>query len=291
MYNTRGNLLPAKIKRNDSKKMKMSLKGKLSDFSPAQLLNLIKLARRTGALTIEGEKGTIKIYFKEGKLTYASLVGQDRCLTDLLIKSGKITQEQSRAIEAHSEVKTEKELALLLLNAGYITQNDLLQIVEEEVLNIACFLFTWTEGGFRFEPDVLPPDDRISVLIPLEEVIGECNRYVEEWNRLRDELPNLEMSLRFADISGLGLHDIRLTPEEWQVIRFANSSKTIEQIAQFNAMSDFQIRRIVCGLIRSGLVELVKPESIEVVALPEQERQLAKKLRNFLQLIEKFKKS
>jgi hypothetical protein len=51
----------------------MALKGNLRDFNITQLLNLVNLARKTGALTIDGRGKQAKIYFKEGKLVYAFL--------------------------------------------------------------------------------------------------------------------------------------------------------------------------------------------------------------------------
>jgi len=48
------------------------------------------------------------------------------------------------------------------------------------------------------------------------------------------------------------------------VVSFINPRNTIRQIAQYNNLSDFQIRRIVYGLLQAGLVEIVRPEGVEV---------------------------
>ena len=48
----------------------MALKGNLKDVGLNQLLNLIYLAHKTGALTIQRDAGSVaaRLYFKEGKL-------------------------------------------------------------------------------------------------------------------------------------------------------------------------------------------------------------------------------
>ena len=46
------------------------------------------------------------------------------------------------------------------------------------------------------------------------------------------------------------------------MVSFINPRNTVRQIAQFNNMSDFQIRKIVYGLLQAGLVELVHPERV-----------------------------
>jgi hypothetical protein len=57
-----------------------------------------------------------------------------------------------------------------------------------------------------------------------------------------------------------------MSVEEWRVVSFINPRNTIRQIAQYNNMSDFQIRKIAYALLQAGLVEMVQPEG--VVARP-----------------------
>ncbi len=238
----------------------MALKGNLRDFSTTQLLNLINLARKTGALTIESEEGSAKMYFKEGKLVHASLSGQDGHLTSMLLKTGKITPEQSRTIEARAKVNTDKELGLLLIQSGFADQRAIIQGVKSYILDVVYLLFTWTDGMFHFEPNELPSEDRITVAVDLENVIMEGSRRVKEWEKLQDELPDLDMALKFTDHP---MRDVKLSVEEWRVISFINPRNTVRRIAEANSMSDFQIRKIVYGMLAAGLVELVDPEGVE----------------------------
>ena len=238
----------------------MALKGNLRDFNTTQLLNLINLARKTGALTIQSQGTDAKTYFKEGKLVHAAASGQDGDLAHMLVKAGKISEEQFKTIRARSGKISEKELALYLINAGLVTQSDVVQSVKDYVLTVVYRLFTWEEGVFHFEPNRLPPPGRITVPIDLENVIMEGSRRVKEWERLQEELPDLNMALKFTDRPSAKLRNVNLTVEEWRVISFINPRNTIRQIAQSNNMSEFQIRKIVYGMLQAGLVELVRPE-------------------------------
>ncbi len=246
----------------------MALKGNLQDFSATQLLHLINLARKTGTLAVETPQDQARFCFREGKLIYASLDGQDDRLVSILQRAGKITDELARTIRARSDIKDDRELGVLLSNAGYVTQKDIVDSVRNYVLEVVYKLFTWPEGTFRFEPNVLPVEGRITVSIDLENVIMEGSRRLREWERLQEELPNLDIALRFTDRPDARLRTINLTVEEWRVVSFINPRNTIRQIAQYNHMSDFQIRRIVYGLLQAGLVELVPPEGVEVKPPP-----------------------
>lgn len=240
----------------------MALKGNLRDFSTTQLFNLINLARKTGTLTIETKQAQARLCFKGGKLIYATLDGQDDRLATILLRAGKVTEETARTIRAQSDIKNDKELAALLINAGYVTQEDIIQSVRNHHLDTVYKLFTWAEGAFRFEPTLLPVEDRITLPIDLENIIMEGSRRLKESERLQEELPDLNMALQFTDRPDARMRTINLTVEEWRVVSFINPRNTIRQIAQYNNMSDFQIRRIVYGLLQAGLVQLVRPEGL-----------------------------
>jgi len=245
----------------------MALKGNLRDFNTTQLLNLINLARKTGTLTIDTTEAHARLCFKEGKLIYATLDGQDD-LAAILRRAGNITEEQARAIHSRAGIKSDKELGLLLINAGYVSQTDVVQSVHTYILDNVYRLFTWPEGTFRFESNVLPFEDRITVPIDLENVIMDGSRRLREWQQLQEELPNLDVALKFAERPHASLRNINLSVEEWRVVSFINPRNTIRQIAQYNNMSDFQIRKIVYGLLQAGLVELVRPKRAAVPAPP-----------------------
>jgi hypothetical protein len=60
------------------------------------------------------------------------------------------------------------------------------------------------------------------------------------------------------------LRNINLTVEEWRVVSFVNPRNTIRQIARANNLSDFEIRRIVYGMLQAGLVEIVRTAKPQV---------------------------
>jgi hypothetical protein len=244
----------------------MALKGNLRDFSTAQLLNLINLAHKTGTLTIGTRDTQARLCFREGKLIYATMDGQGDHLAAMLQRAGKITEEQARAIQTQAGAKSDKELGLLLLNAGYVNQDDIVVSVRTHILNNVYPLFTCSEGTFHFESNVLPFGDRITIPMDLENVIMEGSRRLQESEQLQEIFPNLDVALRFGERPGARLRDISLSVEEWRVVSFINPRNTVRQIAQHNNMSDFQIRKIVYGLLQAGLVELVRPEGVAVSA-------------------------
>jgi hypothetical protein len=237
----------------------MALKGRLEDFGITQLLNLINLARKTGTLYLEGAQKNSYLCFREGKLIYAALEGVEDSLPAILQRANVFTAEQVRMIQANLAGRTDRDIAQVLITSGRLQQQVVVKSVRDSILNLVYQVFSWHEGQFRFEPSKLPVQGKITTSIALENVIMEGSRRVKEWERLQDELPDLDIPLKFAERPTTPLRDVNLSVEEWRVISFVSPSNTIRQIAQFNNMSELQIRRIVYSLLQAGLVEIIRP--------------------------------
>lgn len=240
----------------------MALKGNLRDFTITQLLNLINLAHKTGTLIVERPSERVMVAFREGKLAYAQDGQEDNSLVTILLRANKLTPAQHRALKERAGNMSDKELGLLLVNANYINQQDVIASLQSHFVSVVNRLFTWAEGLFRFETDLLPPDDKITVRVSLENIIIEGTRRMKELEQLKDEIPNLDMALKFADRPGANIRNFNLSVQEWSVVSYINPKNSIKQIARATKMSDLEIRRIVYGLLQAGLVELVRPEGM-----------------------------
>jgi hypothetical protein len=243
-----------------SLRFSMALRGNLRDFSITQLLNLINLAHKTGTLVVEGPSETAKVAFRDGKLAFAQIGTEDGSLAAVLYKTKKLSTGQFKSIQQRAVHIPDKELGLLLINAGYLSQEDILTNLQQHFADIIQRLFTWVEGFFHFDNDLLPPDDRITVRLDLENLIIEGSRQLREWEQLQDEIPSLDMALKFTDRPGTNIRNVNLSVEEWRVVSYINPRNTIKQVASASKMNDLEIRRIVYGLLQAGLVEVIRPE-------------------------------
>lgn len=244
----------------------MALRGNLRDFTITQLLNLINLAGKTGTLIVDGHVEQAQISFRDGKLAYARIGKDDGSLASVLHKANKINANQYRAIADRAGQMTDKELGLLLINASYVTQEDILLNLQAYFTDAIRKLFTWVEGSFRFENEMLPPDDKINVKLDLENIIIEGSRQLRELEQLQDEIPSLDMALKFTDRP---LTNVNLSVEEWKVVKFVDPKNTMKQIGVTNKLGDLEVRKIVYSLLQAGLVEIVRPAGTVIQASPK----------------------
>jgi len=183
----------------------------------------------------------------------------------VLHRAGKLNDEQHRIILNKAAHASDKALALLLINANYVSQADIVQSVQRYTLEVIYDLANWTQEPFIFEEGEQPPPDKITVPIPLENVIIEMSRRYNRDKMLIEALPNLDFALRLPEAAADKFSKVKLqlSVEEWRVITFINGRNTIRQIARACNMTEIGIRQIVYGLLSAGLVELVKPAAPE----------------------------
>jgi hypothetical protein len=172
-----------------------------------------------------------------------------------------LSQEQANVLNSQSGSSSDKVMGKYLMDAKLVSRDDIVQGVKDYMLEIVYDLFTWGEGEFFFEQNALPTNDRITVPLNLDNVILEGSRRIQEFDKLQDELPDLgTIALKITDKP---LRDVKLTQDDWRVISHIHPRNTVKQIAMNNNMDEFQIRKIVYGMLQAGLVEVIRPEGLE----------------------------
>ena len=237
----------------------MALKGNLRDINLSQLLNLINLARKTGTLIVEGSENTIWAFFREGKLAYSQEGEKSLNLATILHKSKSISTAQYRQINSRAIQMSDKELGLLLINSNYVSQQEIISSLQNHFTAILNQLFAWNEGDFHFETNLFPPEGKITLRVSLENIILEGIRRQKEWGHLQDEIPNLDIALKFADRPGANIENVKFNLEEWRVVNYVHPKNTVRKIARATRHTDLEIRQIVYRLLEAGLIELVRP--------------------------------
>ena len=271
----------------------MALIGNLKDFSLVQLLNIINLANKTGALYIERAGVTNRAIFQDGKVVGLSTGSDDPELLEILSLNGGLSRNQYNILKRRLNGTSEKETGIYLVNSGYLTQEQVLLVLENDLFLRLRALFEWEEGSFRFETGEQPSDRRIPVHLELENLIVEAARQLQEIEELKAEIPSLEMALKFTDRPGTDIRNYKLSPEEWRVVSYVNPKNSIQQIASTTKLDEIEIRRVVYALLQAGFVMLIRPDGQPAkltgksftTGNPDEQRSLVKRLMNRIRSI------
>ena len=237
----------------------MALVGNLRDFGLSEFLYLVDRGYKTGRLTLQRPGDRAELYFQNGKLVYATHFNQDERIGDILVRMGRLSREQcNAALKIQHTQEPNKPLGAILVQRGMVSVEEIHKCIRLQIEEITYGLFGWTEGDFRFEPDVSPPPESVTIPLSIENIIMEGTRRIDEWARIKDRIPNLDVIVRFSDQPHEKAKGVNLTPDEWRVFARINGVHSIRQIAQQTALGEFDVARIIYGFLSAGLVVLTK---------------------------------
>ena len=150
---------------------KILLKGNLKDFNLPQVLLLCNRSQKTGELIFQRENSKKYIYFNNGKIIFASSSQVSDRLGDILLNTGKISEEQySKSAGIYKT--TGKRKGMILVEEGYIKPDNLIPVINKQIKEIILGLFDWEDGTFMFNESPLS-DEVITADISLKELIRE----------------------------------------------------------------------------------------------------------------------
>jgi hypothetical protein len=156
----------------------VDLRGNLAVFGPISILQLINLAQSTGELTFESGINTARVYFDNGSVTFAEIANRKVKLGEFLVSEGLVTRERlERALEARDG---RKRLGTLLVETGAIDAVSLRRAIEEQIKEVMYEIVRWKGGRFRFTSGRRPKAQDIFIDIPLDHLILEGLKRLDE---------------------------------------------------------------------------------------------------------------
>jgi len=166
----------------------MSLAGNLSDFDISYILQIISQEGKSGKLVLIADDEEGYIVFKKGNVISAGTNKQDlqSMVFQYLLKVRKYSQDEVTEIRAlyHENLR---HLSNKLLEKGFLSLLELSTILETGIEDIACSLFHWNRGNYRFE--TIPNVDSYQVgnfSISTDAIIMEAARRQDEMKRMSE---------------------------------------------------------------------------------------------------------
>ncbi|MGD0998190.1 MAG: DUF4388 domain-containing protein [Thermoleophilia bacterium] len=244
----------------------MLLQGNLKEFSLPNVLQLVKMSAKSGALSITREAESGKIFFRNGQIHFATAHPGTMPLGERLVKSGHITSKQLRAALSEQKKKSAKgRIGSILLEHGYIDRVTLEQSVRDQIEDVTFNFFSWADGDFTFEADETVTDEDILVEMNVESVIMEGCRRIDEWELIFATLGSLERvpRLRYNDIVEED-GGVKLAPDQWRVVCWIDGRHDINTVLKECGLDRFHGAKVVYDLHRVGLVT-VSDSAIEEI--------------------------
>jgi hypothetical protein len=245
----------------------MAIEGPLRELGIHDVFQLLDLSRKTGALRVTSElrhnEGTI--YFDNGVIVSAEIRSNPHPLGALLLRTGKITEaDLERARDMQQRQGDKRRLGEILVGLGVITQREVERQIHFQIEEVVFEVMSWNEGYFSFneEPETKVPTE-VTVRIPVEALLMEGARRIDEWSRIENRIPHVGVLPSLAPPPEGGGGELDLLPPEWEVLALIDGQRSVRVLATELGRSDFEVAKTLFGLESAGVIVLVDPGTVK----------------------------
>jgi hypothetical protein len=250
----------------------MAIQGTLKTMSLTDLLQFLAAGRKSGTLKFDCGKITKQVYFKNGLIVGSKSNDPREYLGQVLLHYGKVDDAQLKAAREVQRTSGAK-LGEVLVQQGFLTEDEVLDILKTRTLDAIYDLFMWEEGDFEFYDEEPPADDSLLAGVEPTNVIMEGIYRIDEFARYRTLVPSDRAILELN--AGWTSALAKLGKEFRQVLVFVEKRMSVAEICYQMHASAFHVYGQLYMLISEGVARVAgeKPEEapapIEIEDLPE----------------------
>jgi Domain of unknown function (DUF4388) len=168
----------------------MLLVGSIRRFTLASVLQFLSQGGATGIIEVRDFDEFGFIYLVDGRVEGISLPLTDEMLGTRMVKAGLLTDIQlSEVLMADTllskEEKKAKPLGQRLMEKGYITGDQVRDIMARQTMDQIFALAHWQNGVFEYDEPEKMPEFRIRILGNVQELLLDAYRRIDEGEKLR----------------------------------------------------------------------------------------------------------
>lgn len=197
-------------------------RGSLDSIHPSRLVADIHRGRFTGILSLMQGERKKSLFIRNGAVTFADSTEMEDRLGQVLVRGGKITEDQiGKALELQQKngEADKRLLGAILVKEGFIQPLDLVWAVKTQVEGIFCDCFRWSEGSFEFAVEPNPDSWEVITLdLVMPELLRRAISLAEDPISLATLLGDfgqlIDVSERWMDL----VDQFKLGPEEFDLL-------------------------------------------------------------------------
>jgi hypothetical protein len=230
----------------------MGIHGTLNTMSVSDLLQFLAAGHKTGSLKF-GRGDIIKQIYLEGGLIVGSFSNDPReYLGQVLLHYGKIQESQ---LQAAMEIQRQfgGKLGMILSSRGFVTQDDVAEVLRTRTLEIIYDLFIWDEAQFEFFDNERLPEDLIRVSVDATSVIMDGIYRIDEWSRYRAVIPS---DRTFFELNPGWTQSLNTSEEIRRVLYHVERRLTAAEICYNMHTSLFHACALLFDLIRKDFIKV-----------------------------------
>jgi hypothetical protein len=250
----------------------MAIQGTLKTMSLTDLLQFLAAGRKSGTLKFDRGNVSKQVYFENGLIVGSKSNDPREYLGQVLLHYGKVDEPQLQAAREIQRTSGAR-LGEVLVQQGFMTEDEVLEILKTRTLDAIYDLFVWNEGEFEFYDDEPLPSDLIVIEVEPTTVIMEGIYRLDELARYRTLVPS---DRSIIELSAGWTSSLKLGKEYRRILYFVEKRMSVAEICYHMHASAFHVYGQLYTLINEGVARVAGelpeeslPKIAEIEDLPE----------------------
>jgi hypothetical protein len=238
----------------------LSIQGTLAETTVPDLFRSLLRSGETGIVSLEAIGRNDVIYFKDGKIIFASSSDPDMALGEVLLRGGELTLHQYN--QAMERLVVARRIGTLLCELGYLQPEELLRALERQASAIVLNAIPYRTGSYTIEFTSDLPTEIISLQLNTERLILDGVQSIEYWSLITRGLGRLDRILQQVPDADMRTYSMELTDEESHVLSLLAEPGTVEEVCAHSYLSNFVTCRTLWALLSVNLVSETQGETV-----------------------------
>ncbi len=229
-------------------------RGNLAETPLPEMLATIHRHGVPGVMAFTQGDVTKRVFFVDGDVIFATSSDRSESLGDFLVREHRITADQYRASSEEMLRSPGTRHGSVLVQMGFLTQDELGEAVREQVQTIVWSVFNWQRGSVTFRVGRFRDDEVYKIKIPTPRVILSGCRRLDDGKAVTGRLGG-----RHAVFGRLAvpphLEKLELEAAERQLLDLVDGKRTLFQLCEQGPLKAGQNARVLYAMSVLGLIE------------------------------------
>ncbi len=242
------------------------LRGDIATVSIPRLLEAAAGQPGPCILNIRGRHDEKRLHFRLGHLSDAASVNRaNRAKTGflmnkggyLLIRQGRITEEQRDQALRLCEERPKLRIGEALVELGALSRESLLEALQTQAEGVIFSLFIFPAGRYEIVADDADTPAANDLNIDLVALLNKAETQEPEWERIRQAIPSLDAILDFPEGGRDKLDSARMTEHQKLVLSLINGHRPIRDICIAATMLDLEVYKFLFFMVNAKILTRV----------------------------------
>jgi hypothetical protein len=258
-----------------------SFRSTLDDIPLLGLFYALFANAHTGVAAVRSADALKEVFFKEGWIVSASTSKSEERLGNFLRGRDLVASFNLEEVAAQAKMSGEK-LGTFLVKAGFLTEKELIELLDFQIKEILSDLFTWKGGEFCFGKQEVGEEDVVVSYTPLDIALFAARRALD-FATFRRMIPDNKIVFRIPPYIERDKARVTegLDANEAVIFFLIDGSRNVDQLIKLSGDDEISVINILYRLLLMGLIKKAR----DIDTYDDQEfKEISRFMRTFLEV-------